>query len=84
MPTDDLGFALDLREPARIVSLVPSLTVRENVMVGALFGTPGTNLRHAQARADHLGRTTQVWSATVFAGNGKPLAVFRCTQMILS
>jgi ABC-type Fe3+-hydroxamate transport system substrate-binding protein len=26
MPTDDLGFALDLREPARIVSLVPSLT----------------------------------------------------------
>lgn len=30
----------------------------------------------------HLGRTTQVWDATVTAG-GKTLALFRCTQMIL-
>jgi uncharacterized protein (TIGR00369 family) len=48
------------------------------------LGTVREGTIHAQARADHLGRTTQVWSATVFAGNGKPLAVFRCTQMILS
>lgn len=34
------------------------------------------------ARAAHLGRTTQVWDATVTA-NDKVIALFRCTQMIL-
>jgi uncharacterized protein (TIGR00369 family) len=34
------------------------------------------------ARPVHLGRTTQVWDATVSA-NGKTLALFRCTQMVL-
>ena len=32
----------------------------------------------------HLGRTTQVWDVTVTnAANGKTVALFRCTQMIL-
>ncbi len=32
----------------------------------------------------HLGRTTQVWDATVTRrGNGKTIALFRCTQMVL-
>jgi 1,4-dihydroxy-2-naphthoyl-CoA hydrolase len=32
----------------------------------------------------HGGRTTQVWDAVVTdADNGKPIALFRCTQMIL-
>jgi len=32
----------------------------------------------------HLGRTTQVWDATVIdAASGKTIALFRCTQMIL-
>ncbi|MBC7940875.1 MAG: PaaI family thioesterase [Chitinophagaceae bacterium] len=36
------------------------------------------------ARPLHLGRTTQVWDATVSArGSGKTLALFRCTQMVL-
>jgi 1,4-dihydroxy-2-naphthoyl-CoA hydrolase len=30
----------------------------------------------------HLGRTTQVWDATVRAA-GKTIALFRCTQMVL-
>jgi uncharacterized protein (TIGR00369 family) len=30
----------------------------------------------------HLGRTTQVWDATVTAA-GKTIALFRCTQMVL-
>ncbi len=34
------------------------------------------------ARPVHLGRTTQIWDATVRAG-GKTIALFRCTQMIL-
>jgi 1,4-dihydroxy-2-naphthoyl-CoA hydrolase len=37
-----------------------------------------------EARLAHGGRTTQVWDATV-AGeeDGKPIALFRCTQLIL-
>jgi 1,4-dihydroxy-2-naphthoyl-CoA hydrolase len=36
------------------------------------------------ARPVHLGRTTQVWDATVTAREGgKLLALFRCTQMVL-
>jgi uncharacterized protein (TIGR00369 family) len=36
------------------------------------------------ARPVHLGRTTQVWDATVtHRESGKTLALFRCTQMIL-
>ncbi len=36
------------------------------------------------ATAVHLGRTTQVWDATVIdAASGKTIALFRCTQMIL-
>lgn len=36
------------------------------------------------AQAVHLGRTTQVWDATVrHVESGRTLALFRCTQMIL-
>jgi len=36
------------------------------------------------AKSAHLGRTTQVWDATVTKrGDGKPIALFRCTQMVL-
>lgn len=34
------------------------------------------------AKPVHLGRTTQVWDATVTAA-GKTIALFRCTQMVL-
>jgi acyl-coenzyme A thioesterase PaaI-like protein len=34
--------------------------------------------------AEHLGRTTQVWSATVFNEAGKKIALFRCSQMVLA
>jgi 1,4-dihydroxy-2-naphthoyl-CoA hydrolase len=37
----------------------------------------------AKASAVHLGRSTQVWDATVTHGDGKLIAMFRCTQMIL-
>lgn len=33
--------------------------------------------------AEHLGRTTHVWSATVFGADDKRIALFRCTQLIL-
>ena len=36
------------------------------------------------ATAVHLGRTTQIWDATVTdKASGKTIALFRCTQMIL-
>ena len=36
------------------------------------------------ARPAHLGRATQVWDAVVTRhGDGKPIALFRCTQMVL-
>lgn len=36
------------------------------------------------AKAVHLGRTTQVWDVVVTnEANGKTIALFRCTQMIL-
>jgi uncharacterized protein (TIGR00369 family) len=36
------------------------------------------------ASAVHLGRTTQVWDATVtHRESGKTIALFRCTQMVL-
>jgi uncharacterized protein (TIGR00369 family) len=36
------------------------------------------------ARPAHLGRTTQVWDAVVTnEATGRPIALFRCTQLIL-
>jgi len=37
------------------------------------------------ARATHLGSTTQLWDAEVTRhDDGKPIALFRCTQLVLS
>ena len=48
------------------------------------LGTARTGTLESIARAVHLGRSTHVWDATVTAiGIEKPLALFRCTQMIL-
>jgi uncharacterized protein (TIGR00369 family) len=47
------------------------------------LGTAKDGRIRTECSADHLGRTTQVWSATVFEPTGRKLALFRCTQMIL-
>jgi 1,4-dihydroxy-2-naphthoyl-CoA hydrolase len=37
-----------------------------------------------EATAVHLGRSTQVWDATVTTnGDDRPVALFRCTQLVL-
>ena len=36
-----------------------------------------------EARLVHGGRTTQVWDAEVWTPAGKPMAHFRCTQLLL-
>jgi 1,4-dihydroxy-2-naphthoyl-CoA hydrolase len=36
-----------------------------------------------EARLVHGGRTTQIWDATVTDAEGRRMALFRCTQLIL-
>jgi len=48
------------------------------------LGTARDGIVDCVARAIHLGKTTQVWDATVnLQETGKTIALFRCTQMIL-
>ena len=48
------------------------------------LGTATEGTLEAEARAAHLGRTTQVWDAPVrHVETGKTIALFRCTQMVL-
>jgi 1,4-dihydroxy-2-naphthoyl-CoA hydrolase len=36
-----------------------------------------------EARLVHGGKTTQVWDASVTTPDGRPMAEFRCTQLVL-
>ena len=47
------------------------------------LGTATEGTIRTVAQAVHLGRTTQVWDATVHGPEGKTIALFRCTQMVL-
>jgi len=48
------------------------------------LGTARDGTLHCTATPQHLGRTTQVWDATVtHVESQKTIALFRCTQMIL-
>jgi 1,4-dihydroxy-2-naphthoyl-CoA hydrolase len=46
------------------------------------FSTAREGVMRCEATAEHLGRTTQVWSSTVYGPDGRRMALFRCTQMI--
>jgi len=48
------------------------------------LGTARDGTIECVATAAHLGRTTQVWDATVtHRESGKTIALFRCTQLVL-
>jgi uncharacterized protein (TIGR00369 family) len=48
------------------------------------LGTARDGVITCRAEAKHLGRTTQLWDATVkHRKSGKTIALFRCTQMVL-
>lgn len=48
------------------------------------LGTAREGSIWCRAEAKHLGRTTQLWDATVkHRETGKTIALFRCTQMVL-
>jgi uncharacterized protein (TIGR00369 family) len=42
-----------------------------------------TGTIECEARLVHGGRTTQIWDATVTDADGRQMALFRCTQLLL-
>ena len=55
-----------------------TIEIKSNFLGTALKGTV-----YCEAVAEHLGKTTQVWSATVKDDTGKKIALFRATQILL-
>jgi 1,4-dihydroxy-2-naphthoyl-CoA hydrolase len=55
-----------------------TIELKTNFVATALEGT-----LHAESQRVHGGRTTQVWDATVSREDGRTLALFRCTQLLL-
>lgn len=47
------------------------------------LGTAREGTLSVVATGVHLGRSTQIWDATVTGPDGKNTALFRCTQMVL-
>jgi 1,4-dihydroxy-2-naphthoyl-CoA hydrolase len=48
------------------------------------LGTAREGTIECEAKAMHLGRTTQVWDAVIrHKDTGRTIALFRCTQMVL-
>lgn len=48
------------------------------------LGTAREGTLDCSARAEHAGRTTQVWAATVVhRETGRTIALFRCTQLLI-
>jgi uncharacterized protein (TIGR00369 family) len=48
------------------------------------LGTATEGRVRSEAILQHAGRSTQIWDATVRAeATGRPIALFRCTQMVL-
>ncbi len=55
-----------------------TIELKTNFLRSAQAGTIG-----CEARLLHGGRTTQLWDATVTDADGRKMAVFRCTQLLL-
>lgn len=55
-----------------------TIELKTNFLRSARDGTIG-----CEARLVHGGRTTQIWDATVSDPDSRPMALFRCTQLVL-
>jgi len=71
------GYASIAHLPAQAKNFT-TLELKSNFLGSAREGKIRT-----ECVAEHLGRTTHVWSATVFGPDDKRIALFRCTQLIL-
>ena len=47
------------------------------------LGTTREGMLACATVGEHLGRGTQVWASTVSGPDGRTMALFRCTQMVL-
>ena len=64
--------------PARRRQGLHHLELKSNFL-----GTAREGVLSVEAIADHMGRSTQIWSANVVDATGRKLALFRCSQVIL-
>jgi 1,4-dihydroxy-2-naphthoyl-CoA hydrolase len=48
------------------------------------LGTAKSGVLRCEAKRMHFGKSTQVWDAVVQADSDRTIALFRCTQMILT
>ena len=71
------GYASVAHLPAGAKNFT-TIELKSNFLGSAREGTIRT-----ECRAEHLGRTTQVWSAVVLGADDRRIALFRCTQLIL-
>jgi uncharacterized protein (TIGR00369 family) len=72
------GYGCSAHLPAGAAGFT-TIELKSNHLGTALEGT-----LDCVARAVHLGKTTQVWDATVtHRESGRAIALFRCTQMVL-
>jgi uncharacterized protein (TIGR00369 family) len=55
-----------------------TIELKTNFLRTTLAGTIG-----CEAKLAHGGRTTQIWDATVSDADGRAMALFRCTQLVL-
>jgi 1,4-dihydroxy-2-naphthoyl-CoA hydrolase len=69
------GCILSLPEGARGFT---TIELKTNFVRSVQTGTI-----ECEARLVHGGRTTQIWDATVAAADGRQMALFRCTQLLL-
>jgi len=72
------GYGSQVSLPAGATGFT-TIELKSNFMGTATVGDEIT----CSARMVHGGRTTQVWDAEVADGDGRTLALFRCTQMVL-
>jgi uncharacterized protein (TIGR00369 family) len=71
------GYGCILSLPAGAVGFT-TIELKTNFLRTALTGTIVCD-----ATRVHGGRTTQLWDASVADGEGRTLALFRCTQLVL-
>jgi uncharacterized protein (TIGR00369 family) len=71
------GYGCILSRPAEATGFT-TIELKTNF----LRSTQGGTIR-CEARMVHGGRTTQLWDATVSDEEGRTMALFRCTQLLL-
>ena len=79
-----VGFADSVAGYGCILNLPEGATGFTTIELKTNFlGSAREGTIECEARMVHGGRTTQLWDATVTDAEGKTLALFRCTQLVL-